>query len=215
MILLDLEGLTEVEVAEVLGVPGGHGEVSPFASARHPPAPAPGLRAMTAQFACADIRLRLLDYQRGTLVADERRRPSPSGRVLGLRTRGCGRGDAQPRAGATPASASGTHRPQAAPGCLVGDRLGADSSSRAPPEGRGGHGGRRGRRPALLTTVALLDWAGPGSGSAPPLAEEAVNDHLRIMDPATLARGRQRRHPRGSALVRGAARLLADRAVPR
>ena len=53
------------------GVPGGHGEVSPFASARHPPAPAPGLRAMTAQFACADIRLRLLDYQRGTLVADE------------------------------------------------------------------------------------------------------------------------------------------------
>jgi anti-sigma factor RsiW len=139
---------------------------------------------MTAQFACADIRLRLLDYQRGTLVADEHD-------AVRAHLDACSACAHEDVAEATLSHVLERRLPQHPAPIALKRRLGAWWATASEPTLPAGRRRRVGAGMAaaavavlaLLTTVALLDWAGPGSGSAPPLAEEAVNDHLRIMDP--------------------------------
>ena len=68
VILLDLEGLTEVEVAAGRGLPGRDREVPAVAGPRGAARAAPGLRAMT----CDEARGQLLDAQRGRLAPEAR-----------------------------------------------------------------------------------------------------------------------------------------------
>jgi anti-sigma factor RsiW len=136
---------------------------------------------VSAPLACPDVRLRLLDYQRGILVAGEHD-------AVRAHLDGCAACAHEEAADAALSQVLERRLPQHPAPIALKRRLAARWAM-APARARrrwwaaAGVAATAAGLVALFATVGPLDRPDRDASASPPLAGEAVNDHLRLLDP--------------------------------